>query len=131
MAVLADYCLKHTTDRGSKEDVAGLVVNEAFYAACLLRCCFLLKRIKKKQAREGGVRRGRTRAIIAAIVACAFGIAYSAVSYSYKDSLQFDEKSRNLSAGSKQNRLIYRCLQTCALCLCVPHISLYCSLVLT
>jgi hypothetical protein len=93
-------------------------INEVFHAACFIRCCFLLKRIKRKQLREGGVRRGRTRAIVVAMAACAFGMAFSAVSYQYRLVPAKDPKSLKAKLSGSL-RCVYHTLQTISLCWCV------------
>jgi hypothetical protein len=120
---MSKYCenVIHTDQNESPTATAFFGINEVFYAACFIRCCFLLKRIKRKQSREGGVRRGRTRAIVAAMAACAFGMAFSAVSYQYKLVPAQNQIAADLSGKfSGQLRRAHHTLQTISLCWFVP-----------
>ena len=62
-------------------------------------------------------RKGRTGAIIAAICACIFGIAYSTLYFVYKLDLQFDDTGRPTMIIHNRMRWWYRTLQTFTMCL--------------
>lgn len=121
---LSFYCdeVRFINDNLSRDRyITGWTINQIFFIACLVKCAMHLKKLKAHAAREGKnqnlTRKGRTGAIIAAICACIFGIAYSTLYFVYKLDLQFDDSTGRPTLPHNRMRWWYRTLQTFTMCL--------------
>ncbi len=123
MKSLAAYCatVNLIVDDATRDQyVTGYCINQIFFIACLAKCIFDLKKVRSHAARVGNrtsARRGRTRAVIAAIFACVFGIAYSTVIFAYKLDKYYSTSGTKLSDAQDRMRRSYRALQIWTACL--------------
>jgi hypothetical protein len=123
MKNLSAYCasVRFIADDATRDQyVTGYCINQIFFIACLAKCIFDLKKVRSHAAREGNrssARRGRTRAVIAAIFACVFGIAYSTVIFAYKQDMYTTKSSTKPSPEQDQMRRSSRALQIWTACL--------------
>ena len=120
MSNLTEYCdrVRWINDPvATQQHIAGYSINQIFFVACLVKCILHLRRLRSHAAREGNFsRQGRTRAIVAALLACLCGIAYSTVIFAYKLLLINEENGRPRKIHDYM-RWSYRTLQTMTLCL--------------